>query len=61
MLNLALPCCSLLGKGWLCSGGLEGWGGGSQVWALVAADKGVAPVRIEGDIEIVISCGHVTR
>lgn len=38
-----------------------GVGGGSQVWALVAADKGVAPVRIEGDIEIVISCGHVTR
>lgn len=38
-----------------------GGGGESQVWALVAADKGVAPVRIEGDIEIVISCGHVTR
>lgn len=34
---------------------LETWGTKkSQVWTLVATDKGVAPVRVEGDIEIVI-------
>lgn len=56
VLNPACPWHSLLGQEWLC---FENLGNKkkkkkNQVWTSVATDKGVAPVRVEGDIEIVI-------